>query len=256
MKPYLTANYHTHTYRCQHAGGTEREYIEKAIEVGIKKLGFSDHVPCPFKDGFVSKIRMRMSQVEDYVNTIRALQEEYKDRIEIFLGFETEYIKEFFEEQVELFHELDFDYMIMGQHFLVSESYGAYSGKEHQDAQFLKEYVDSIIEGMKTGYFAYLAHPDLNNYNFDEKIYAKEMRRLCEAMKELDFPLELNLLGILRKKAYPREAFWEIAGSVGNDVIIGIDAHETEQIGDREVYEKALEFVEKYNLNVIDDIEL
>ena len=50
MKPYLTANYHTHTYRCQHAGGTEREYIEKAIEVGIKKLGFSDHVPCPFKD--------------------------------------------------------------------------------------------------------------------------------------------------------------------------------------------------------------
>uniref|UniRef100_UPI004055FCA1 histidinol-phosphatase n=1 Tax=Agathobacter sp. TaxID=2021311 RepID=UPI004055FCA1 len=255
MKPYLTANYHTHTYRCQHAWGTEREYIERAIAAGIKKLGFSDHVPCPFKNGFVSKIRMRMSQAEEYVSTIRALGEEYKDRIQIYVGFETEYIPEFFDEQIELFHKLGCDYMIMGQHFLASEAEGPYAGRAHDSAEFLKDYVDSIIEGMRTGYFAYLAHPDLNNYNFDKGIYEKEMRRLCENMKELSIPLELNLLGILNKKSYPREEFWQIAGSVGNDVILGIDAHKAEQIGHTETYEKAMELVKKYHLRVVEELE-
>ena len=255
MKPYLIANYHTHTYRCQHAGGTEREYIERAIAAGIKKLGFSDHVPCPFKDGFVSKIRMRMSEAEEYVNTIRTLQEEYKDKIQIYVGFETEYIPEFFDEQVELFKKLGCDYMIMGQHFLRSEAEGPYAGKSHDSVAFLKAYVDSIIEGMKTGYFLYLAHPDLNNYNCDNSVYEKEMYRLCETLKELSIPLELNLLGIMNKKSYPREDFWEIAGKVGNDVILGIDAHQPEQIGHTETYEKAMEFVEKYNLKVIEELK-
>lgn len=31
----MLANYHTHTVRCHHAKGTEREYIEHAIEQGL-----------------------------------------------------------------------------------------------------------------------------------------------------------------------------------------------------------------------------
>ena len=31
----MIANYHTHTWRCHHAGGTERQYIESAIAAGI-----------------------------------------------------------------------------------------------------------------------------------------------------------------------------------------------------------------------------
>ena len=41
----MIANYHTHTWRCRHADGTEREYVETAIEAGFKILGFSDHTP-------------------------------------------------------------------------------------------------------------------------------------------------------------------------------------------------------------------
>ena len=67
MTGFLKANYHTHTYRCQHAYGSEREYIEAAIRMGIAELGFSDHVPCPFKDGYVSGIRMTMEQAPEYV---------------------------------------------------------------------------------------------------------------------------------------------------------------------------------------------
>ena len=35
----MIANYHTHTWRCRHADGTEREYVERAIEGGIRCWG-------------------------------------------------------------------------------------------------------------------------------------------------------------------------------------------------------------------------
>lgn len=70
----MIANYHTHTWRCRHADGTEREYVECAIEGGLKILGFSDHSPYPFPDGYDSGMRMRLDQVEGYVDTVLALK--------------------------------------------------------------------------------------------------------------------------------------------------------------------------------------
>lgn len=37
---FLKANYHAHTWRCQHAYDTEREYIEAAISMELKFLDF------------------------------------------------------------------------------------------------------------------------------------------------------------------------------------------------------------------------
>ncbi len=256
MKSYLTANYHAHTTRCKHARGTEREYIEAAIQMGMKTFGFSDHVPCPFKDGFVSGIRMDMSQAKEYVDTVRALAEEYKDKIKIYVGFETEYIPEFFEEQIAMCEEVGCDYMIMGQHFLTSEKIGPYTGSPTTDEDFMKAYVDTVIEGMETGHFLYLAHPDIINYQGPEEIYDREITRLCRRLKELQIPLEINLLGIHERKQYPADRFWKIAGEVGNDAIFGIDAHWVELIGDVTDYEEGIAFVKKYGLHLLEDIEI
>lgn len=252
MKEYLIANYHSHTTRCKHARGTEREYIEAAIKAGIQIMGFSDHVPCPFKDGFVSGIRMDMEQAEEYVTTIRQLAKEYEDRIEILVGFETEYMPEYFEEQMVLFDKIRIDYMIMGQHFLQSEQKGPYTGMPTEDEEFLIAYVDRVIEGMKTGRFMYLAHPDLINYQGEDAIFEREMIRMCESLKEMHIPLEINLLGLLEGKHYPRERFWEIVGKVGNEVVFGIDAHWVEQIGEMSCYQKGIELVERYGLKLIE----
>ena len=48
------ANYHTHTWRCQHARGTEEEYVKAAIKQGFGVLGFSDHTPWPYESDFIS----------------------------------------------------------------------------------------------------------------------------------------------------------------------------------------------------------
>ena len=42
----LYSNYHTHTFRCGHAlPNPDEDYVLKAIELGYKNLGFSDHAP-------------------------------------------------------------------------------------------------------------------------------------------------------------------------------------------------------------------
>ena len=69
----MIANYHTHTFRCNHASGTDREYVERAIETGMKTLGFSDHAPYlfPFKD-YYSFYRMKVEEIQEYADSVRA----------------------------------------------------------------------------------------------------------------------------------------------------------------------------------------
>lgn len=256
MQNFLTANYHAHTVRCQHATGTERQYIEAAIAMGIREFGFSDHVPCPFRDGYVSGIRMTMEQAPEYVRTIRKLAGEYKNDIRILVGFEAEYIPEFYEEQKKLFQTLNVDYVIMGQHFWKSENQGPCTAAVTEDESRIRAYVDQVIEGMHTGTYLYLAHPDIMNYQGMDSVYDWEMTRLCRAMKEMNIPIEINLQGIRYNRHYPDERFWKIVGETGNKVILGIDAHCVDQIYDTEPYVKAKQLIEKYHLDLIKCIQI
>lgn len=257
MNSFLTANYHAHTFRCKHAVDTERDYIEAAISMGIKEFGFSDHIPCPFEDGYVSRIRMTMDEAAEYVHTIRTLAEEYRNDIRIYVGFEAEYIPEFYHKQMNMVHTLGVDYLIMGQHFLHSEEKGPYMGTPTDDEARIRAYVNQIIEGMDTGSYLYLAHPDLMNYQGMESVYDWEMTRLCKAMKERNIPLELNILGMGEGgKHYPAERFWRIAGEVGNDVVLGLDAHCARQVQDISAYSKCMEIVDEFNLHLINRINI
>ena len=112
-----------------------------------------------------------------------------------------------------------------------------------------------VIKAIKTGVFSYIAHPDLFNYEPECEEYKRETRRLCEAAKEYDIPLEINLLGIDENRWYPNDTFWQIAGEVGNKVIFGCDAHSAERAYDGESLKKAEKIAEKFGLTVIDEID-
>ena len=186
----MLANYHTHTVRCKHAEGTEREYIEAAISEGFKILGFSDHTPQPYPEGFKSGIRMDMSELEDYTDTLVKLRDEYKDDIQILIGYEVEYTRKYFEPLLKELKKYPRDYIIQGQHHAPNEIDGFYAGFETTDEAKLKEYVDYTVEGMKTGLFSYLAHPDLMYYVGPDMVYQHHMKRIVKASIDLDIPLE------------------------------------------------------------------
>ena len=96
----MNYNFHTHTYRCRHASGTEEEYVLRAIEGGIRYMGFSDHAPLQFADGHESTFRVPVGQLQDYFDTIGALRDKYRDQIDIRIGFEMEYYPTMFEDML------------------------------------------------------------------------------------------------------------------------------------------------------------
>lgn len=245
-------NYHTHTYRCSHATGTEEEYIERAIANGIKYMGFSDHIPFASDDGFESTYRIPAAQVKDYHDTIAQLREKYKDKIEIKIGFEAEYYPNSFEKMLKNAIEYGGEYLILGQHFLGEEFLdGVYTAVENYSVQHLQKYVGIVTEAIESGVFTYVAHPDIFDFRGNDETYRREMRKLCIAARENDVPLEINFLGIRDNRRYPNMKFWEIAGKEQPPVTFGFDAHDTEAAFDGESLEKAKRMVEKYSLNYI-----
>ncbi len=59
----LTTNFHTHTTRCNHAVGEDRQYVEAAIKGGLKVLGFSDHSPYFFSGDYYSTFRRNIRMI-------------------------------------------------------------------------------------------------------------------------------------------------------------------------------------------------
>jgi len=252
----MIANYHTHTPRCHHAIGSEREYVERAIRAGFKKFGFADHSPMVFEGDYYSGHRMRPEEIPGYVDTLLQLREEYKNDIELLIGFEVEYYPKFFGKFLNLIAPYPIDYIIQGQHFLDNEIGAHHSYHPTDSLVLLNQYVDQTLEGLSTGYFTYLAHPDMINFTGSDEAYYAPMKRLCEGAKKLNIPLELNMLGVWEKRIYPCERFFRIAAEVGNDVILGIDAHQPDRILEEPVLQNALQLAGKCGVHLIDDVAL
>ena len=107
-------NFHTHTYRCGHANGSEEDMICAAMKMGIEELGLSEHVPLPhyrqhlFKSlvairsprSFLSLIyafikngpsmRMPYKDLDQYLEAINDCQKKYQSQIKLYKGFEAE----------------------------------------------------------------------------------------------------------------------------------------------------------------------
>ncbi len=241
-----------------HARGEIKEYIEAAIEGGFKRLGFADHSPQFFDREFVSGIRMKPSEAEGYVKAVRQLAEEYKNDIELFVGFEAEYFPPIFHRLQDFCRDHGVDYLILGQHCLTNEpKTDRWASTPSESKDQLVRYVDEVLEGLSTGSFSYLCHPDVFRYTGDDNnLYVSEIKRLCRGAKALDIPLEINLHGMNLGWHYPSDRFFSIAADEGNSFIFGVDAHAPIELTDLDAHKRAELFAKKHGITVLDDITL
>lgn len=248
-------NYHTHTTRCRHAFGKDRDYVTKAIKAGITVLGFSDHAPMlfPIKD-YYSNFRMFPEDVPDYVKSINLLRDEYRDEIEIHLGYEIEYLPKLFDKTVEWLGEYGFEYLILGQHFTDNEyeSCAHYCGNPTDNVKLFDKYINQALKGLATGKFLYIAHPDLFKYTGPDDIYIEKMTYFCKGIKKLGYPVEFNMLGFAQHRNYPDKRFWKIVSEVGNDVVIGFDAHSPEAFQNKRLYNNAVKYLKDLGITPIE----
>ena len=75
---------------------------------------------------------------------------------------------------------------------------------------------------------------------------------MCEGAKALNIPLEINLLGIRMGRQYPSRVLFELAAEVGNDIVIGVDAHDPEHFLDKNQHVVAAQMVKDLGLKLIE----
>ncbi len=239
-------NMHTHTSRCKHATGEDREYVEAAIEAGYEVLGFSDHCPFEFENGYVSPIRMDMSQLEEYVDAVQRLKNEYKRDITIYCGLEMEYFEKRFAKTLDIIRQYPMDYMILGQHFFEDDSRPARVMWPRSEAYYMERYIDTLMTGLASECFLYAAHPDVINFTGDEDVYEKHMLRLLNELKRRGMPIEINANGYVDKVHYPTDRLVKLGVKNGNLFHIGIDAHSPGALTDAEAYAYCENIVKKH----------
>lgn len=230
--------FHVHTYRCKHAGDEEDvEYIRRAIELGAKRIIFTDHAPFP---GNPFGNRMDIEELPEYIASLKKLADRYIKYISVQIGLEIEYLPSFDEYYRELAANEDIRWLIVGQHFYEYEP-GVYSFSDSTEVKNQCEaygLMEAMLTACDTGYFRVIAHPDRafrRKKNWTEDM-AEMSEKLIRSAIENGIALEQNISSKNRKHQYWNE-FWEMADAIAREeegkplfLIKGVDAHSVAEL--------------------------
>lgn len=256
----MKANYHTHHELCGHAIGTCEDYVIEALKHNLKELGFSDHAPNSRVGDF--GVRMEPEDLKKYLEDIEYVQKKYGDQLTIYKGLEVEFFYNHEEYYKDLKKKVDF--LMLGQHYVTLDKSmnNLIGGFGLSTDQEIETYAEFICDGMRTGHFDILAHPDVYMSGYVEwNQKAEEIaHQIIKCAEETNTVLEFNANGYRRRKnktrhgkvePYPRLEFWSIVKQYDVQTIFGIDCHTPEQLYDTTMRE-AEEVFHSLNTNSID----
>jgi histidinol-phosphatase (PHP family) len=238
-------DYHIHTKLCKHAQGEVQDYVEAAIEAGIREIAFTDHIPLP--DNFDSVHRMELAQMEIYSRWIESLRVRYPE-IKVRFGIEADYYEGFEEYLYRFLNNFDFDVVIMAIHFIrhwpENNWVFNYHLPDKSQEEIYREYITTVIKGLRTGLFDILGHADIikrANYPLFSTVPA-EVNRLLSEVKLAGMALEINTSGFRKTigESYPALNWIPAAQRQNVPLCIGSDAHRPNQV--------ALRFADVYDL--------
>lgn len=223
--------FHVHTYRCRHMRDDkkEEEYIKKAIQLGASEIWFTDHAPFP-ENPFQN--RMLIEELPEYIETLQHLKSKYTSLIDVKIGLEIEYLPNYHEYYKALYDSKIYDVLLLGQHFsfLADGKYTFSLDDKSREARLL---ANGMIEGIKTGFFSVVAHPDQifrNQKHWNEEVenIAQEIK-MCAHSKGVALEKNIcNIYGEQKNNGY-REEFW-MDLSENQKIIYGLDAHSVEEL--------------------------
>ncbi len=251
MPHNIPVNYHCHS-RFDDGHGELEEYVEAALQKGLRTLGFAGHAPVPFPCTWT----MAPSLLLEYLDTGRELQNNYRDKLEVLVGLEVDYIPEIISPTAAQIQALDLDFTVGSVHFIGRLAGGELwtaDGPAEELEQGVQESFDGDIRKAVEEYYRRLsamvgsAPPDIighfdvvkkNNRGdeyFSERStwYRSAVKQTLDAVAASPCILEINTGGIVRGTSgalYPSE--WILAECLKREipVMINSDAHRPEQL--------------------------
>ena len=227
-----------------------QRYRAAAERAGVTELGVSEHIH-RFQQALAiwDHPFWRSYAVDD----IDAYCEFVRDRTDLRLGLEMDFIPGREDRTANLIDRLDLDYVVGSVHFLgeLAVDDGDYDVWERakSPAEVWRRYFETVAEAAASGLFDILAHPDLVKvWGPSRPAPAGDLRRYYEpaiaAIADADIAVEVSTAGLRKPigEIYPAPAFLAACLEAGAPVALSSDAHIPEDIGFG--YDKALALLE------------
>lgn len=246
------ANLHNHCY-LDDGQSKPGEYVDQAIRLGFSAIGFSCHAPLPFDLPW----HLSHDKFRQYKKEITDLKKQYKDRVEIYLGLEIDYLEDAWGPSHPWFADLDLDYCVGSVHFVYSSANNQYlplDGSIDELEEILSTCFDGDKKRLVADYFRLqkallanhsfdiLAHCDLikklniDNWLFDrsEKWYHEAAVQVLKVCAKLNRTVEVSAAPYFKKIAkepYPDRFLIEQCFDLNVGLALNADAHEPLQVG-------------------------
>lgn len=234
----IKSNFHTHTTFCD-GKNTAEEMILSAINEGLGEIGFSGHSPMDFECCWC----MKREEVPEYIDTLRALREKYKDKIKVYIGIEQDYYS--------TTDTSDFDYVLGSVHYILKD--GEYlpldesldKTKENIDIYYggdamayCRDYYKLVGDVYEKTKCDIIGHFDLIT-KFNEKMrlidtgcseYVEMVSLALSSLLKSGAVFELNTGAIsrgYRTSPYPEDYIIDMIDKAGGAFVVCSDSHNT-----------------------------
>ncbi len=245
----MIANYHTHTRWCNHATGEIEDYVVEAIKKGLKEIAITEHVCIDMN----SSRRLTWKKFEEFNKELDEVKEKYKNQIKVIKGFECEHYPHYLNKYKELKEKYNYELFILGQHENFTRDVDFFDIRSEEE---VKLYADSIIEGIETGFYDIVVHPDVVLHSYEENEFSLgQINRIYEACEKHNVIVEVNANGYRSGRGYPSFKCLENSKKYKLKYIIGSDCHKVEHLVDDKLLELEKK-VKAMDIVLIDTIDL
>jgi len=250
---------HIHSHYCPHGTADSFElYVDRAIMLGLKEISFTEHLALPemFLEPEVLKTcAPTIEEIDKYIVELDYIKLKYKKDIEIYTGFEVDYIEGCEEKTKNLLSKYGskLEDSILSVHFIKledgyncidvnPEEFGKIAEKLGGVEKVYDKYYETLLKAVQADLGEFkpkrIGHPTLVRiYNKAYPIAYNNEKLIEKIVKEIkikDYEVDLNTAGLRKpycKEMYPSGIFLELVKKYEVRVVYGSDAHTAIDIG-------------------------
>ena len=239
-----TVDGHVHSRLCHHARGEMEEYVVSAIDRGLNKVVFLEHLEVGIN--YFESTWLTDADFDYYHAEGKRLRDKYKETITIGLGVEVGYNPRYLKQIRQKLALHAWDRIGISYHFFETSSrhYNMVSRKQvNIDVldqvgvdKVVNVYYQNLLEAVEKLPGQVLCHIDAVLRHHPEVLFTTEhytrIDKLLEAVAKKNMVLEINTSGYkTRDEPYPSLAILKRAVNRKIPLVAGSDAHRPEDVG-------------------------
>ncbi len=230
-------DYQVHSVRSHDGKASILDQCERAVNIGLDEVGFSEHKDFDPADPVVD-----FFDYEAYMREIEAARQRYGDSLTIRAGVEIDY-QDWFEDRIDDYLKAhSFDFVIGSVHYVDRHMIMTPEYNQSRTAETAYgDYFHAVRQSVDSGLFDIVGHLEYANRRgiaawgqYDPGPYREQLDALFDAMIERGVVFELNTAGLHQNLGvtYPSSTTLSYYTQCGGSLLsIGSDAHHPDQLG-------------------------